>query len=70
VQTRKPQEGRVIVRVSENPMRLRGWSIVDNRGNKVDVSLNDVETGQQLADSMFKYDGPDPGQIRQGGTRN
>ena len=29
VQTRKPQEGKVTVRLSENPMQLRGWSIVD-----------------------------------------
>jgi len=70
VQTRKPQEGKVIVRVSENPMQLRGWSIIDNRGNKVDVTLTDLRTGVQLADSLFKYDGPDAGQILRGGNRN
>jgi len=70
VQTRKPQEGKIIVRVSENPMLLRGWSIIDNRGNKVDVSLTDLKTGTQLAGSLFKYDGPDAGQILRGGNRN
>jgi outer membrane lipoprotein-sorting protein len=70
VQTRKPQEGKVIVRVSENPMQLRGWSIIDNRGNKVDVTLTNLQTGVQLADSLFKYDGPDAGQILRGGNRN
>ena len=71
VQTRRPQEGKVIVRVSENPMQLRGWSIIDNRGNKVDVTLTDLKAGAQLADSLFKYDGPDAGQIlRGGGNRN
>ena len=70
VQTRKPQEGKVIVRVSENPMQLRGWSIIDNRGNKVDVTLTDLKTGMQLAGSLFKYDGPDAGQILRGGNRN
>jgi len=69
VQTRKPQEGKVIVRLAENPMSLRGWTIIDNRGNRVSVSLNDVRTGQQLADSLFKYDGPDAGAIRGGNTR-
>jgi outer membrane lipoprotein-sorting protein len=69
-QTRKPQEGKVIVRVSENPMQLRGWTILDNRGNKVNVTLNDVRIGMQLADSLFKYDGPDAGQILRGGNRN
>jgi outer membrane lipoprotein-sorting protein len=69
VQTRKPQEGKVIVRLAENPLALRGWSILDNRGNKVDVALIDLKTGVQLADSLFKYDGPDAGAIR-GGGRN
>lgn len=66
VQTRKPQEGKMIVRFAENPMALRGWSIVDNRGNKVDVALTQVRTGVQLADSLFRYDGPDAGQILNG----
>ena len=70
VQTRKPQEGKVVVRVSENPMQLRGWSIIDNRGNKVDVTLTNLQTGMQLAASLFKYDGPDAGQILRGGNRN
>jgi outer membrane lipoprotein-sorting protein len=68
VQTRKPQEGKIIVRLAESPLALRGWSIVDNRGNKVDVSLTDLKTGVQLADSLFKYDGPDAGQIMGGGN--
>jgi outer membrane lipoprotein-sorting protein len=67
VQTRKPQEGKFIIRVSENPMQLRGWSIIDNRGNKVDVTLTNLQTGMQLASSLFKYDGPDAGKILGGG---
>ena len=67
-QARKPQEGRVIVRLSENPMQLRGWSIIDNRNNCVDVALSDVRSGLTLADSLFKFDGPDPGQLRGGGN--
>jgi outer membrane lipoprotein-sorting protein len=70
VQTRKPQEGKIIVRLSENPLQLRGWSILDNRGNTVNVTLTDLKTGTQLADSLFKYDGPDAGQILGGGRRN
>lgn len=67
VQTRRPQEGKVIVRVSQNPMQLRGWSIIDNRGNKVDITLTDLKTGVQLASSLFKYDGPDAGKVLGGG---
>jgi len=68
VQTKKPQEGKIIVRLAENPLALRGWSIIDNRGSKVDVALVDVRSGMQLADSLFKYDGPDAGQIMHGGN--
>jgi outer membrane lipoprotein-sorting protein len=53
-QTRKPQEGKLIVRLAENPLLLRGWTIIDNRGNRVTVSLSDMQTGLQLADSLFK----------------
>jgi outer membrane lipoprotein-sorting protein len=53
-QARKPQEGKVIVRLNENPLQLRGWTIIDNRGNRVSVSLADVQVGVQLADSLFK----------------
>lgn len=66
-QARKPQEGKVIVRLGENPMVLRGWTIIDNRGQRVDVSLNGLQTGVQLADSLFKFDGPDASIIRRGG---
>ena len=53
-QARKPQEGKVIVRLGENPLLLRGWTIIDNRGNRVTVSLSDMQSGLQLADSLFK----------------
>jgi outer membrane lipoprotein-sorting protein len=66
VQTKKPQEGKVTVRFAENPMQLRGWTILDARGNKVDVTLTDVKTGIPLDSSLFKYDGPDPGQFMNG----
>ena len=53
-QTRRPQEGKVIVRLSDNPLLLRGWTIIDNRGKSVTVSLAEMQTGLQLADSLFK----------------
>lgn len=54
VQAKKPQEGKVIARLAENPLRLAGWTIIDNRGNRVTVALADLQTGMQLADSLFK----------------
>ena len=53
-QAKKPQEGKVIARLAENPLRLAGWTIIDNRGNRVSVALADLQTGMQLADSLFK----------------
>jgi outer membrane lipoprotein-sorting protein len=35
-------------------LRLAGWTMVDNRGNRVTVALADLQTGMQLADSLFK----------------
>ena len=35
---------------------LRGWTVIDNRGQQVTVSLSDMQTGVQLADSLFKND--------------
>jgi len=55
-QTKKPQDGKVIVRFAENPMVLRGWTIIDSRGQQVSVALSDMQTGVQLADSLFKND--------------
>jgi len=65
-QARKANEGKVIVRLGENPMVLRGWTIIDNRGQRVDVSLNGLQTGLPLAPALFKFDGPDAGAIRRG----
>ena len=53
-QTKKPKEGKVIVRFVENPLTLRGWTIIDNRGQQVSIALADMQTGMQLADSLFK----------------
>ena len=42
-QAKKPQEGRVIIRLSENPMTLRGWTVVDSRGGQVNISLSGLQ---------------------------
>ncbi len=55
-QTKKPQDGKVIVRFAENPLTWRGWTIIDSRGQQVSVALTDMQTGMQLADSLFSND--------------
>jgi outer membrane lipoprotein-sorting protein len=54
-QARKPQEGKVIVRFSENPMALQGWTIIDSRG-RVNIALTNVQPNVQLTESLFKND--------------
>ena len=53
-QPKRPKDGKAIVRFAENPLSLRGWTIIDNRGQQVSVALSDMQTGVQLADSLFK----------------
>jgi outer membrane lipoprotein-sorting protein len=53
-QAKKPQDGKMVVRFAENPLALRGWTIIDSRGQQVSVALSDLQTGMQLADSLFK----------------
>jgi outer membrane lipoprotein-sorting protein len=53
-QTKRPQEGKAIIRFSEYPLALRGWTIIDNRGQQVTIALSDMQSGMQLADSLFK----------------
>jgi outer membrane lipoprotein-sorting protein len=55
-QTKKPRDGKVIVRFAENPLTWRGWTIIDSRGQQVSVALTDMQTGMQLADSLFSND--------------
>ena len=54
VQSRKPKEGKVIVRLSPNPLTLRGWTINDGRGSRVNVALSDMQTGVQLSEYLLK----------------
>jgi outer membrane lipoprotein-sorting protein len=53
-QARKPQDGKVIVRFSENPMALQGWTIIDQRGQRVNIALTNVQPNLQLTESLFK----------------
>jgi outer membrane lipoprotein-sorting protein len=53
-QARKPQDGKVIVRFSESPMALQGWTIIDPRGQRVGIALSNVQPNVQLVESLFK----------------
>src|SRR5258708_34131816 len=55
-QAKKPQEGKMVVRFAENPLALRGWTIIDSRRQQGSVALSDLQTGMQLAASLFQND--------------
>ena len=44
--------------------------LIVRASTEADVALVDVKTGIQLADALFKYDGPDAGAVRRGATGN
>ncbi len=43
-----------------------GWTIIGNRGQRVDVSLNGLQTGLPLARCSVQIRRPDAGQMRRG----
>ena len=39
-----------------NPFRLKQWKVVDQQNIEVTISLFDIESDVQLADSLFRFD--------------
>jgi outer membrane lipoprotein-sorting protein len=54
-QTKRPNEGRATMIVQDSPMLLKGWTIVDAKGNQVSVSLTKVEPGIDLSKISFRF---------------
>tara|TARA_R110001599_G_scaffold55401_6_gene153328 strand:- start:3070 stop:3753 length:684 start_codon:yes stop_codon:yes gene_type:complete len=53
VKTSDPLAGELTLVVSENPMQLRKWSIVDAQGITTDVTLLNPRFGEPIADDQF-----------------
>ncbi len=53
VKTSDPLAGELTLVVSENPMQLRKWSIVDAQGVTTDVTLLNPRFGDPIADDKF-----------------
>lgn len=59
-QTKRPNEGKVELVLSDTPTPLlRGWTIVDGKGGRVQVGLQSVETGINLGNVSFRFDETD-----------
>ena len=53
VRTASPSDGSLTVFVADNPLALRGWSVIDAQGRETRVDLFDVATGVPVQQSLF-----------------
>ena len=58
VQTRNPLAGSLILTLTENPLQLRKWQVVDAQGLITEVALQNIETGITLDNDLFHYYDP------------
>ena len=58
VQTKNPLAGSLTLVLSENPLQLQEWRIVDAQGLVTGVKLSDVTTGITLDSDLFHYYDP------------
>jgi outer membrane lipoprotein-sorting protein len=59
VQAKDPLSGSLTLVLSENPMELKEWRVVDAQGLTTKVALSGVVTGIKLKDSYFHYYDPE-----------
>jgi outer membrane lipoprotein-sorting protein len=60
VETKDPDRGRVTVVLTERPMQLRKWTIVDGQNRTVTVTLDDPHYGVSLPASVCHWTDPRP----------
>lgn len=66
-ETQNPQLGRATLVLSEHPLELRKWTIVDAQGKVVTVTLDDPHWGVALNPSLFYWTDPRPPSARENG---
>jgi outer membrane lipoprotein-sorting protein len=54
VQTDEPDAGTVTMVLGDNPLELRQWSIIDQKGQEVQVALFDAQFGLKLDNTLFR----------------
>jgi len=58
VERADPDSGSLTMVFTENPLSLRQWTVVDQRGNVTHVTLSDLQYGMALNPSLFQYNDP------------
>ncbi len=55
VETAQPDAGSLTLVFNENPIVLRQWIVVDQRGKTTNVTLSDLQFGMALDPKLFQY---------------
>lgn len=58
VQTDKPNDGRLTLNFTLEPMMLESWTVVDAQGTTTQVDLTGIQPGVELANSLFTIPRP------------
>lgn len=53
VRTASPGEGTLVMLLSEQPLSLQDWTVIDAQGRQTRVALSDVKQGVKVSDSLF-----------------
>jgi outer membrane lipoprotein-sorting protein len=56
VDPRAPNEGRIVMRFSANPIALSGWQVITKTGQRTSVSLSNLQTNVQPSRSLFNIE--------------
>jgi outer membrane lipoprotein-sorting protein len=60
VETQKPDDGRLTVVMSDKPLELKQWTVVDAQAKEVTVTLNDPHFNGPLNPNLFYWTDPRP----------
>jgi outer membrane lipoprotein-sorting protein len=55
VESGQPDAGSLTLDLSENPLTLRQWTVIDQQGKRTVVSLSDLQYGMALDPKLFQY---------------
>jgi outer membrane lipoprotein-sorting protein len=58
VQTAEPDAGSLMMEFTENPLVLRHWTVVDQKGRVTHVTLSETQYGMALDPNLFQYHDP------------
>ncbi len=58
VQRDKPDEGSLTLEFTDKPLQLKQMVVTDARGQRTNIQLQNAQYGENLPDSLFKFEDP------------